>query len=36
MKRGSMIVTVVAIACNPWRFLSQAVVFVEIFSVFAG
>lgn len=36
MKRGSMIVVVVSIACNPWRFLTQAVVFVEVFSVFAG
>ncbi|RDW57166.1 hypothetical protein BP6252_13814 [Coleophoma cylindrospora] len=35
MTRGAMIVTVVAIACNPWRFLTQAVVFVEVFSVFS-
>lgn len=36
MKRGSMIVVVVAIACNPWRLLTQAIVFVEVFAVFAG
>jgi NCS1 family nucleobase:cation symporter-1 len=34
MKRGSMIVVIVSIACNPWRFLTQSVVFVEVFSVF--
>ena len=36
MKRGSMIVVVISIACNPWRFLTQAVVFVEVFSGFAS
>lgn len=35
MKRGSMIVVIVSIACNPWRFLNQAVIFIEIFSGFA-
>ncbi|PMD38368.1 hypothetical protein L207DRAFT_585270 [Hyaloscypha variabilis F] len=34
MKRGSMIVVIVSIACNPRRFLTQAVVFVEVFSGF--
>jgi NCS1 family nucleobase:cation symporter-1 len=36
MKRGSMIVVIVGIACNPWRFLSQALAFTEVFAVFAG
>jgi hypothetical protein len=36
MKRGGMIVVIVGIACNPWRFLSQALVFTEVFAVFAG
>ena len=36
MKRGSMIVVIVSIACNPRRFLTQAVVFVEVFSGFTS
>jgi NCS1 family nucleobase:cation symporter-1 len=35
MRRGAVIVSLVAIACNPWRFLSQAAIFIQAFSVFA-
>ncbi|RDW57037.1 hypothetical protein BP6252_13909 [Coleophoma cylindrospora] len=35
MKRGAVLLCVVGIACNPWRFLSQAAIFIQAFSVFA-
>jgi len=36
MKRGCMIGCILGFACNPWRFLSQAIIFVEIMSGFSS
>lgn len=36
MRRAGVLLCVVGIACNPWRFLTQATVFVQAMSVFAG
>ncbi len=35
MKRSAIILAITAVACNPWRFLTQALVFVEVLNVFA-
>jgi hypothetical protein len=36
MKQGSLCLVVLAIAVNPWRFLTQAALVIQVFSVFAG
>lgn len=35
IKRAALLLSIIAIACNPWRFLSQASIFIEALSVFA-
>jgi NCS1 family nucleobase:cation symporter-1 len=35
IKRAAILLSMVSIACNPWRFLSQASIFIEAMSVFA-
>lgn len=36
MKRGAVFLTLILMAINPWRFLSQASIFVTILSSFTG
>lgn len=36
MKRGAVFLTLIVMAINPWRFLSQASIFVTILSAFTG
>jgi NCS1 family nucleobase:cation symporter-1 len=35
MKRGAVILAVLSIAINPWRFVSQAAIFITVLSTFA-
>jgi NCS1 family nucleobase:cation symporter-1 len=35
IKRAAVLLSMISIACNPWRFLSQASIFIEAMSVFA-
>lgn len=35
VKRGAMFVVLIAISINPWRFLTQAAVFLSVLNVFA-
>lgn len=35
MKRGALILAVLSIAINPWRFLTQASIFITVLSTFA-
>lgn len=35
IKRATILLSMISIACNPWRFLSQASIFIEAMSVFA-
>jgi NCS1 family nucleobase:cation symporter-1 len=35
MKRGAVLLSIVAVACNPWRFLTQASIFIQVLSVFS-
>lgn len=36
MRRGALFLCVLGVACNPWRFLTQATVFLSVVSSFAG
>jgi len=35
MKRGAIILAILSIAINPWRFITQASIFITILSTFA-
>lgn len=35
MKRGAIILAVLSIAINPWRFLTQASIFITVISTFS-
>lgn len=36
MKRGALLLLVIGVLCQPWRFLTQASIFLSVISSFAG